>query len=164
MFSQCSSHLKSQRGPLTQKIPPSNWSAAGILGPDLVCFNPHCFIWKLLCLLCCLIIGTYLVTLSLSWVHDSEHWELSYSINPVFRHFAGRILQVLWSIDAPYYPVYVSWFATNLPIVSYHCKVLMSIAMSERTRPCPLLFHKICLAALINSPLLSLIERYECTG
>ena len=28
--------LKSQMGPLTQKIPPSNWSAAGILGPDLV--------------------------------------------------------------------------------------------------------------------------------
>ena len=30
--------LESQRGPLTQKIPPSNWSTAGILGPDLVSF------------------------------------------------------------------------------------------------------------------------------
>ena len=33
--------LKSQRGPLTQKIPPSNSSAAGILGPDLVRFIEH---------------------------------------------------------------------------------------------------------------------------
>ena len=33
--------LKSQRGPLTQKNPPppSNWSAAGILGPGLVHFQ-----------------------------------------------------------------------------------------------------------------------------
>ena len=36
MLSQSSSHLKSQGSLLTQRIPTSNWSAAGMLGPDLV--------------------------------------------------------------------------------------------------------------------------------